>query len=654
MSAPQTRQSPAATGLHVAQQDQLHCHPAMPAPTVQPDYAACMESVARELLGEPNGRLSKGRELRFGAHGSMAVDIEAGRWFDHEADEGGGVLGLIQRQTGRDDGKRWLTERGYLQTTRSEPPTFYDYCDEHGEVLFQVVRHANPKTFRQRAPDGRGGWTWSVKGVRQVPYCLPEILARPDDPVMVVEGEKDADRLRSLGMLATCNAGGAGKWRESHAEPLRGRRVYVLPDNDEAGERHAEDVARSLSGARIVRLPGLPPKGDVSDWINAGHTADELRALCESAPITQADPGGVTLLCAAGITSRPIRWLWRYWLARGKFHVLAGAPGTGKTTIALSIAAAITRGSILPDGTIPDLGNVLLWSGEDDPADTLVPRLLAAGADLARVHIVGDVGRGENARPFDPARDLAALERQAAMIGDVALLIADPVVSAVSGDSHKNTEVRRALQPMVHLATRLDCAVLGISHFSKGTSGRDPVERVTGSIAFGALARLVLVTAKGEDDARLLARAKSNIGPDGGGFAYSLEQVEVSEMETSRVAWGAPLEGSARELLAGFEETEEGATSADEAEGWLREILAPGPMVAGEVLKHARAAGLQDKALRVARERMGIKPQRRGFGAEGGWYWSLPIDAQRCPVSERASMGTYGEKSAIDDDEVLI
>src|SRR5690606_28529009 len=122
--------------------------------------------------------------------------------------------------------------------------------------------------------------------------------------------------------------------------------------------------------------------------------------------------------------------------------------------------------------------------------------------------------------------------------------------------------------------------------------------------------------------------------PDGGGFGYTLEQVEAGDMEASRVAWGAPLEGTARELLAGFEESDEGLSSTDEAEGWLREVLAPGPMVAGEVMKNARLAGIQDKALRVARERMGIKPQRRGFGSEGGWYWSLPIDAQRCPLSE--------------------
>lgn len=157
-------------------------------------------------------------------------------------------------------------------------------------------------------------------------------------------------------------------------------------------------------------------------------------------------------------------------------------------------------------------------------------------------------------KAFDPARDLTALEAAATRIRDIKLLIADPVVSAVTGDSHKNTEVRRALQPIVHLAQRLDCAVLGISNFSKGTAGREPLERVTGSVAFGALARVVLVAAKGADgEPRLLARAKSNIGPDGGGFGYELAQVTFDGVETSVVRWGAPLAGTARELLGDAE-----------------------------------------------------------------------------------------------------
>ncbi|MBI2826537.1 MAG: DUF3987 domain-containing protein [Planctomycetia bacterium] len=164
--------------------------------------------------------------------------------------------------------------------------TTYDYRDEAGNVLFQVVR-IDPKDFRQRRPKPGGGWDWSVKGVRVVPYRLPELLADPTAPVFVVEGEKDVDALRGLGIVATCNAGGAGKWTAEHAEFLRNRDVLVLADNDEPGRKHAQQVAQSLHGiaqaVRVVELPGLPPKGDVSDWIAAGGTRDELLRLVKAA-----------------------------------------------------------------------------------------------------------------------------------------------------------------------------------------------------------------------------------------------------------------------------------------------------------------------------------------------------------------------------------
>lgn len=163
----------------------------------------------------------------------------------------------------------------------------YDYMSESDELVFQVVRF-EPKNFRQRRPkpDGRPGWIWSVKDSHKVPYRLPELLkSSPETPIYIVEGEKDADQLAALGLVATTNAGGAGKWLATPAftEPFHGRNVIVLPDNDESGRKHSEDVARKLhksaASIKIVRLPALEDKGDVSDWIAAGGTLEQLLNL---------------------------------------------------------------------------------------------------------------------------------------------------------------------------------------------------------------------------------------------------------------------------------------------------------------------------------------------------------------------------------------
>jgi putative DNA primase/helicase len=176
---------------------------------------------------------------------------------------------------------------------------YYDYLDESGKLLYQAVRilTADGKTFRQRRPDGEGGWIWNLQNTRRVLYRLPELLAAsPDRLVYVPEGEKDCDNLRAVGEIATTNPQGAGKWRPEYAEALRGRHVVVLPDNDEPGRKHGEDVARLLRGVaasiKVVLLPGLRAKGDVSDWLAAGHTAEELRALVEAAPLFDATKQG--------------------------------------------------------------------------------------------------------------------------------------------------------------------------------------------------------------------------------------------------------------------------------------------------------------------------------------------------------------------------
>ena len=353
-------------------------------------------------------------------------------------------------------------------------------------------------------------------------------------------------------------------------------------------------------------------------------------------PFPENPPDGlhgsvVKLLHGKEITPVPIRWLWDGWLAAGKTHILGGAPGVGKSTLALSLAAVLSIGGRWPDGQRARPGSVAIWSGEDDPRDTLAPRLLASGADMGRIFFVDSVFDGLERRSFDPARDMAPLRRKLLEVGGIRLLIVDPVVSAIAGDSHKNAEVRRGLQPLADLAESLDCALLGITHFSKGTRGNDPVERLNGSIALGAVARVVLVAAKHQapDEegrvSRVLCRAKSNIGPDGGGFAYDLHQDELAAYPgvfASSVLWGETLEGSARELLGVAEAGGEGEGSGKAAERFLSETLSAGTVSARQLTEEAESEGIPKTTLWRIAKKMGVIKEKGSMS--GGWYWRLP------------------------------
>jgi putative DNA primase/helicase len=370
----------------------------------------------------------------------------------------------------------------------------------------------------------------------------------------------------------------------------------------------------------------------------------------------------VELVNAANIKPEPVAWLWPGWLARGKMHILAGAPGTGKTTLALALAATATIAGRWPDGSrCQQAGDIAVWSGEDDPADTLVPRLLASGADLRRVHFVGDVKGANGARPFDPARDmqllLTALERI-----KPAMLIVDPIVSAVAADSHKNGEVRRSLQPLVDLAARLGCALVGVTHLSKGTAGRSPAERVTGSIAFSALARVVLLAAKRENPEpgeapRLLVRSKSNIGDDSGGVGYDLEQVEAAPgVFASRVLWCEAIEGSARELLAQAEAAPDAGDpdgALGDAVAFLRSLLSDGPVPSKQVRADADGAGHSWATIRRAAAKLGVEAVKQGgHFARGGkqqWVWALPAE----DAHETLKMPTFKKVNTFSEVEHL-
>ena len=359
--------------------------------------------------------------------------------------------------------------------------------------------------------------------------------------------------------------------------------------------------------------------------MSAREAIEEVLRTAERVSKPPAD--GVVIERGSDLRIVPVAWLWRDWLARGKLHLLAGAPGQGKTTIALAFAATVTSGGRWPNGASCKPGNVLIYSGEDDPADTLAPRLLASGADMSRCYFVKGTRIDGEEQAFDPARDMEKLRKCiASMPGGIDLLIVDPIVGAVTGDSHKNTETRRGLQPLVDLAAECRCALIGITHFQKGGQGTDPSMRVIGSVAFTALARVVMVAAKvqSEDDKplRVLARAKSNIGPDDGGFEYHLEQTEIqTDVFASHVAWGNAVEGSARELLT--DPDDDAGNDANDAATILQAELVSDCWTPADAAKKAvTRQGFTAKQVWSASKKLGVIRKKGGMTA--GWYWRLP------------------------------
>jgi RecA-family ATPase len=372
-------------------------------------------------------------------------------------------------------------------------------------------------------------------------------------------------------------------------------------------------------------------------------TNRELDALVEQADAAALRKANTHLLSrrASDIEPKRIEYLWPGRIARGKHTAIAGEPGDGKSQLSIYVAAIISIGGEWPcgEGRAP-IGNVIILNAEDGADDTVVPRLIAAGADLSRVHIVSSVlqGDGKGHRSFNLQADLALLEQKIVEIGDVALVIIDPISSYMGKiDSHKNTEVRGALEPASEMAERLKVAILSITHFSKsgGNTGK-ALHRFIGSIAFVGAPRAAFAVIEDVDheDRILFLHAKNNMAPKAQGLAYRLFQTIVGDGEgivASYVVWdGNPVTMSANEALRA---TEGGGdrTAAAEAEEFLRETLSSGSKPATDIKADSNEAGLSWATIRRAKDRLGVTTERESQGRDGRgrWLWTLP-SAARC------------------------
>lgn len=336
--------------------------------------------------------------------------------------------------------------------------------------------------------------------------------------------------------------------------------------------------------------------------------------------------GKVNLISAAKLIPEPVQWIWEGWLAKGKFHLLAGDAGEGKTTLAIDMAARLSRGGTWPDGTKCNPAKVIIWSGEDHHSDGLVPKLKAAHANIDNCHFIENYELNGKVFSFNPATNISDLERTCNEIGNVGLIIVDPIVSAINGDANGNPEVRRDLQPIVDLASKCGVAILGISHFKKGNTDGNLLHRVTGSIAFGALARIVMAVGRVQDQDgntnRILVRAKSNLGISDGGFEYSFDARETHPgIKATYITWKKYLEGSPQSLLSALPEDDwERQSAVDEAKDFLLTLLKEQNLKATEVEIESKNAGIQISALKRAKRVLKIKSIR----TDGYWEWSLP------------------------------
>ena len=324
------------------------------------------------------------------------------------------------------------------------------------------------------------------------------------------------------------------------------------------------------------------------------------------------------------------RWRPSNWVAIGKVSVLAGEGGRGKSTILCDLAARTTASNRWPDGAAASpAGGVIILAAEDDVGDTLAPRLLAAGAEMARVFVIRSVrDEKQRRRGFNLQADLERLEVEITKRDNIRLIIIDPVSSYLGPvDSHKNADVRAVLEPLGEMAARMRVAIICNNHFSKGAGSAN--NRVIGSVAFVNQARAAfIVTPDENDDTRmLLIPSKMNIAPIRHGLAYRIEgcliHFEGSEIATSRIMYeGTPVTISADQALAALSGHGENKSEKSEAIEFLKELLKAGPMAAKDVKKEATDAGFSPKSLRSAREALRIKPEKTGF--EGGWAWKLP------------------------------
>jgi hypothetical protein len=475
---------------------------------------------------------------------------------------------------------------------RREPERAYDYRDEDNALLYQVVRFPG-KTFRQRRPDGNGGWIWKLEGTRRVLYRLPDIKGHA--AVFLVEGEKDVETLRTLGLPATCNPHGAGKWRDDYAAQLKAvgvQRICVLPDNDPPGEAHARQLARSCYDAgltvRVLPLPGLPEKGDVTDWLSTHNKAELLEAarVCPPFNPSRSATAGfkLELTSLADLLAEPdeaVEWLVEDRIPAGAVVLLAGKPKAGKSTLARALAYALTSGDRWL-GWRTHFGPAWYLAFEDKRSEMRrhFRQMGATGREPLRLFI------NQSAPELLPALyELAEKERPAVIFVDTLQRLIN------AKDMNDYAEITTKCAPLLKLARDTGATLVLVHHANKFGEGLDSI---LGSTALAGSVDNVFILGRGERYRTLSSIQR--IGTD-------LEPIVVTLDETT-----------GRVDAAGRKQDAEEADAADKILDALNE--AEGPVTENWIKNHVDGR-LQDtvRGLRLlVRQGRVIRSGRGGKG----------------------------------------
>jgi len=513
----------------------------------------------------------------------------------------------------------------------------YQYKDEQGRLLFEKLRYPNPKKpFGFRVHKDNGKYEYKLGNKRRVLYKLPELMKAPQDAwTFLCEGEKDTDNLVNMGLIAVTNCEGASqesrksKWRPEYTESLRGRKVVILPDNDGPGRHRAKHIAEALQSVanevRVVELPGLQEKGDVTDWLDA-HDSLEPGALKERllAEVEKAGPRVATgeWVCMSTVQPEPVTWLCDQYVPMAEITNLVGMGSAGKSTLCAYLAGRVTTGLPFHGVRQPTpKGSVLILCDEESLECGIRPKLDANGADPRMVHCLKSILKPDG-KPdyFDITRHLEILNSKIDQLGHVRLLILDPITAYLGRTrANDNAETRAALIGLQDLAREYSLAVVGINHLSK-KQDLDLVNRVLGSVAFVNASRSTLgiwreCTEDGKyTGRRMLGVLKSNYAevenlPT---LAYRIEDLAVCfQGETI----DKPLDAFVRSQGTQRRGRKEQANVSKFKE-WLQERLKVGPLKIDAIQRQAEALGVSQSRMYAAGDSLGVI---KDYGS-----WRLP------------------------------